>query len=111
MGHVGRTGGRNCRARLRRSARLENGITTEDAEDTRGTAKAVLCLLLRVLCVLWGEWFLPQRLFDLAQPVGPPQYFARLGPIGRAYNAILLHQVDQVRRPAVADAQAPLQQG
>ena len=35
----------------------------------------------------------------------------RLGSIGGAHDAVLLHQIDQVRGAAVADAQPPLQQG
>src|SRR6266404_4709405 len=53
---------------------------------------------------------LARGLFDFRNPVGTLQYFAWLGTIGGADDAVLLHQIDEVRGAAVADAQAALQQ-
>ena len=53
---------------------------------------------------------LPQRLFHLAQPVRTLKHFAWLGAVGSAYNAVFLHQVNQVSGASITDAQASLQQ-
>ena len=54
---------------------------------------------------------LPHRLFNLRYPIRPLEHLARLGSVGGAHDAVPLHQVDQVRRAPVANAQPPLQQG
>src|SRR5271157_5262445 len=53
---------------------------------------------------------LSHRVFYFAQPVGTLEHFARLRTIGCAYDAVSLHQIDEVRGAPVADPQAPLQQ-
>src|SRR5215472_13474736 len=45
------------------------------------------------------------------QPTRRFQQLARPRAVRRSYKPIALHEVDQVRRTAVADAQAPLEQG
>jgi len=47
---------------------------------------------------------LPHRLFDFGEPIRPLQYFAGLGTIRGAHNAVPLHQVDKMRGAPVADA-------
>src|ERR1700679_3291771 len=54
---------------------------------------------------------LSQRVLNFAQPVGTLQKFARFGAVRCAYNAVSLHQVDEVSRAAVTDSQPSLQQG
>src|SRR6185437_1785584 len=54
---------------------------------------------------------LARRLIDLAHPVAFLENFARLGAVGRADDAVLLHEIDQARGTAIADAQAALQCG
>src|SRR5581483_2710641 len=49
--------------------------------------------------------------FDFRDPVGALEQFARLGAIGSAHDAVLLHEVNQVSRATVAYAQTALQQG
>src|SRR5258708_7109631 len=47
---------------------------------------------------------LSQTLFHFVQPIGTLEYLARLRTVGGAHDAVLLHQVDQVRGPPIADA-------
>src|SRR5579862_6373676 len=54
---------------------------------------------------------LAHRLFNFRDPVRTLQQFARFWTIGRADDAVLFHQVDQMSRAAVSDAQAALQKG
>src|ERR1700680_247652 len=49
------------------------------------------------------------RLVELPHPVFLLQHFARLGAIGGTDDAVFLHDVDQPCRPAITDAQPPLQ--
>ena len=49
------------------------------------------------------------RLIKLAHPVLLLQHLARLRTIRRPHDAVLLHQVDQSRRTAIAHPQPPLQ--
>ncbi len=60
-----------------------------------------------------GKWLI-RRLVDsrrdLMQPAGVFEQFAGARAVGRAYQAVALHEVDEVSGAAVADAQAALQQ-
>src|ERR1019366_593409 len=47
---------------------------------------------------------------NLVQPSRSLQQLARTAPVGRPYQPIALHQVDQVRGAPVANPQPPLQQ-
>lgn len=49
----------------------------------------------------------------LIQPfekIEPDKYLARLGSVGLGYQVIVIHRIDQLCGPSVADAQAPLQE-
>src|ERR1700738_3114215 len=48
---------------------------------------------------------------EFFHPAAVFQDLARLGTIGRADDAVLLHKVDQARRAPVANSQAALQRG
>jgi len=50
-------------------------------------------------------------LFHFCDPVGTLQDFARLWAVGSANDAVVLHEIDEVRGAAIADAQAALEQG
>lgn len=48
------------------------------------------------------------RLIEFLHPVLALQHLARSRAVRRAHNSVFFHDVDQMRRAAVADAQAPL---
>jgi len=54
---------------------------------------------------------LPHRFLHFGNPVRTFQHLTRFRTIRRTHDSIPLHQVDQVRRPPVSDAQPSLQQG
>src|SRR5690242_1043961 len=57
------------------------------------------------------DGFLPHGFFYFIEPAGTLKDFAGLGAVGGANDAVFLHQINQVSGAAIADAQAPLQQG
>ena len=97
--------------------RKEPGIFGNEVRDfVRATERAAITTLQtrKNIFLRHGKrgWrALAHGLFDLRNPVRPLEYFTRLRTIGRAYDAVLLHEIDQVCGASVADAQAALQQG
>src|SRR5579883_1377102 len=57
-----------------------------------------------------GASKLSHGLFHFGDPVGAFEDFAGFGAVGGSDNAVVLHEIDEVGRAAVSDAQAALQQ-
>src|SRR5579859_7666222 len=76
------------------------------AAARRSTCRTMLFTGLRSLASI-----LLHRLVELFHPAFALKHFARTRPIRRAHNAILLHQINQVRRAAIPNPQSPLQCG
>src|SRR5215469_15856437 len=49
------------------------------------------------------------RLVEFFHPIAVFQDFTRLGAVGRADDAVFLHQIDETRGAAITDSQAALQ--
>src|SRR5437016_5710158 len=82
------------------------------AQERAETSKAQNWRILFTECWTSGSvTILLHGVVELFHPAFAFEHFARPRAVRRADDAVLLHQVDQVRGTAVADAQAALQRG
>src|SRR4051812_34532403 len=79
--------------------RTEDGMGTGNAKRPRSRESARYKVSNRALT---------QRVFYFLQPIRTLQDLPRFRTVRRPHDAVPLHQVDQVCRPAIANTQAPL---